>query len=375
MSTMLIPASPSASASCATIPGRLGTATRSSLTGPPARSASSSRRRSARAPSIQRSSRAGSPARRSSRTRCERGEVRVQLALERLAVGQEDVAPQRRVRARHARGVAEARAGRRQALRLVGQLARRLADQHVREHVRQVADGRHQAVVHLGGDRRRARAERGHEAEEALVEHAAGALGRRQVPGRVLEQVGARVLDARRLRAGERMAADEPLRRRATPSTHEPLDRADVADDAVAAVRERLCRERRQRAHRRADEAHLGAVDRLRHRPGRAVDRAPLERARERARVRVVAGRPPPRPPAHAPPARSSPRSGRRREARSGSGAGGGHRVRPSERRQLVPHDRRHALDLLDVVRRSRPPAPPEDRRRSPRRGRGAPRR
>ena len=54
--------------SWATMPGRFGTVTRSSLTGPPARSASSSRRRFAREPSIQCSSRAGSPVLRSSRT-------------------------------------------------------------------------------------------------------------------------------------------------------------------------------------------------------------------------------------------------------------------------------------------------------------------
>ena len=50
--------------------------------------------------------------------------------------------------------------GGRQALRLLDQLTRRLADQHVREHVRQVADGRHQPVVDVRGDRRRPRAER-----------------------------------------------------------------------------------------------------------------------------------------------------------------------------------------------------------------------
>ena len=207
-----MPASPSASASCATIPGRLGTATRSSLTGPPARSASSRRWRSARAPSIQRSSRAGSPARRSSRTSCERGEVGVQLALERLAVRQEDVAPQRRVRARHARRVAEARAGRRQALRLVGQLARGLAHQHVREHVRQVADGRHQAVVHVGRDRGRPRAERRHEPVEALVQTcrwSARSGVRYQVASS--NRSARACVDARCLGAGQRMSADEPL--------------------------------------------------------------------------------------------------------------------------------------------------------------------
>ena len=209
---MLMPASPSASASWATMPGRLGTgdaqlAHRAAGELGPRAAAGGRRARprsSARAP--RRRPRAGR-----SRTLCERGDVGVELALERLAVGEEDVAPQRRVRARHARRVAKARAGRRQPLRLVGQLARRLAHEHVREHVRQVADGRHQAVVHVRRDRGRPRAERGHAPVQALVEHAARALGRRQVPGRALEQLGPRVLDARRLGARQRMPADEPL--------------------------------------------------------------------------------------------------------------------------------------------------------------------
>ena len=67
-------------------------------------------------------------------------------------------------------------------------------------HVRQVADRRHQAVVGLGVDRLRPGAEAGDRALQAVVEDAAGALGRRQVPAGALEEVGAGVLDARRSR-------------------------------------------------------------------------------------------------------------------------------------------------------------------------------
>ena len=55
--------------------------------------------------------------------------------------------------------------------------------------------------------------------------------GRRQVPGGVLEEIGAGVLDARRLRARQRVAADEA---RVVDAPHErPLDRADVGHHAV----------------------------------------------------------------------------------------------------------------------------------------------
>ena len=54
--------------------------------------------------------------------------------------------------------------------------------------------------------------ERAEEAVQTLVQHPRGrAGGRRQVPARALEQVLAGVLDARRLGAGEGVAADEAL--------------------------------------------------------------------------------------------------------------------------------------------------------------------
>jgi hypothetical protein len=84
-----------------------------------------------------------------------------------------------------------------------------LGDEHVREDVRQVRDARHHAVVVGGVDRRRLRADPGSVTVQALVERARGGRARRQVPGRAVEQVGARVLDARGLGAGERVPADE----------------------------------------------------------------------------------------------------------------------------------------------------------------------
>ena len=60
-------------------------------------------------------------------------------------------------------------------------------------------------------DRLRTGPEPGDEALQAVVEQAAGALGRGQVPARPLEEALAGVLDAGRLRPGQRVAADEAL--------------------------------------------------------------------------------------------------------------------------------------------------------------------
>ena len=86
---------------------------------------------------------------------------------------------------------------------------RRLRDEHVREDVRQVRDARHHAIVDGGVDRRRLRADAGERPVQALVERARGRRAGRQVPGRAVEEVGARVLDAGGLGTGERVPADE----------------------------------------------------------------------------------------------------------------------------------------------------------------------
>ena len=113
------------------------------------------------------------------------------------------------VGARHARHVAEARArpgGSASPWSASG--PRACEDEHVGQHVRQVAERRHQPVVRGGVDRhRRAPTPRrsGAGARRAGRRSCAAASGTRRRP----EQVGARVLDAGRLRAGDRVAADE----------------------------------------------------------------------------------------------------------------------------------------------------------------------
>jgi len=88
----------------------------------------------------------------------------------------------------------------------------------------------------------RAAREVGDRALEAVVQEAAGALGRRQVPARPLEQVGARVLYPGGLGAGQRVAADEALGVRPTHLRDQgALGGADVGDHGLlAARRERL---------------------------------------------------------------------------------------------------------------------------------------
>ena len=102
------------------------------------------------------------------------------------------------------------------------ELRRRLCDEDVGDHVRQVADRRHQPVVGVGVDRLRAGAEVGDGALQAVVEDAARALGRGQVPAGALEEVGAGVLDSGGLGPGQRVAADEALVGRRAPRPARP---------------------------------------------------------------------------------------------------------------------------------------------------------
>ncbi len=172
---------------------------------------------------------------------------------------------------------------------------------------------------------------------EALVEDSRRARGGRQVPGGAVEQVRARVPDARGLGAGERMAAHElrcpptrcPLTRcpptrcpltRANRRDDRALGRADVRDHAVLRRRsERRCGHLRQDPDGRGDEHRLGTADRAgdaaraRRRSRRA--RAPAEAPRRSSRSRR-----PKRRAARARRVRSSRRSARRRRARSSNG-------------------------------------------------------
>ena len=369
MSTMLTPPRPSASATSATTPGRFGTETRSSCTSPPARSASSSRRRSSRAPSFQRRRASPSPA---GERRADLAEPRdrvVDRADQRVGVGEVDVAPDRGVGAGDARDVAEARAGRRQPLALLRQRARGLGDEHVGEHVREVRDRRHQAVVRVGVERRRPRAEAGQQPVQALVERAAGARRRRQVPGRAVEQVGAGVLDAGRLGAGERVAADEA--RVVDRVDDRALGRADVGDDAVLAGG-------RERGATAAGSAPTGAATNAASAPVERRGRGGARRGRARRRSSAASSTPAPGPsrapraPSRSraaspiePPIRPTPTTATRDLRRPGHAARSRapcrrppRRARPSRR-----------------TRRSRRRAAAAARRRSPRRARGGPRR
>ena len=124
-------------------PGRFGTSTRSSCTSPPARSDSSSRRRSSRAASFHSAIPSSSPAASMSRAARQARDHVVDRGDQRVGVGAVDAAPDRGVRARDAGDVAERRAGRGQPLALRRQHPRGLGDEHVREHVREMRDGGH----------------------------------------------------------------------------------------------------------------------------------------------------------------------------------------------------------------------------------------
>ena len=171
-----------------------------------------------------------------SRGLLEPGDGPVDLGGKRVGVGGEDVPPDDRVRTRHARGVAKASADLGQALALVGDRDFGLRDQHVRDHVGQVAHGRHQPVVELGVDRLRAGAHLGDRALEPVVVDAPGLPSRRQVPASALEELGSGVLDPGSLGAGDRMPADEAAGGRMAGEAIDEilLGRADVGDDGVS---------------------------------------------------------------------------------------------------------------------------------------------
>ena len=147
-----------------------------------------------------------------------------------------------------------------------------LGHEDVRHHVGQVADGGHHPVVDVGVDDLRPRAEPGEQAVQALEEGSLRRRGRRQVPGGAVEEVLARVLDPRRLGAGQRVAADEA--RVARGFDDRALGRADVGDDAGA---RRLREDRRhgvgEDVDRHGDEDRVGPVERVAEVAMGAVDR------------------------------------------------------------------------------------------------------
>ena len=131
-----------------------------------------------------------------------------------------------------------------------------LVEEHVRERVRQVARDRDEPVVRAGVDRDRA-------ARRATVTNPctraeqlrAGRRGRRQEPGRALEQLGGGALGAARLGAADRVPADE-AGVAAGGGADRALRRADVGDRALVRRDARAPRARRAGSSRdrRRDE-------------------------------------------------------------------------------------------------------------------------
>ena len=210
--------------------------------------------------------------------------------------------------------------GRRSPLR---QVPGRLGDEGVGDRVRHPATVAIRWSCAAGVDRLGTGAEPRHGALQAVVEEAAGALCRGQVPAGALEEVGAGVGDAGGLGARQRVAADE-----ASVGTERgddvALGRADVGDRGVRARAPRAPPRRapaaarpapRRRPPRRPRRPPRSSPWRCRRRRWRAPPRASPRRGRSR---------PPRRRGAPAPPARSSRRSARRRGRRSAASRASG---------------------------------------------------
>ena len=168
------PARPSASAISATVPGRFSTPIRSSRRSPPTRSDSSSRRRSSPAARVPRADRRrASPARISSaasRRRSPTASISAATASRLVAKMSPQIAglaPATRVVSRKLGPTSGRRSDSSESA------AAASLDEHVGEHVRQVADRRHHPVVGLGVDRLRPGAELGDGALQAVVVEAA----------------------------------------------------------------------------------------------------------------------------------------------------------------------------------------------------------
>ena len=283
---MFTPVRPRARAISATVPGRFSTLSRSSYSSPPTQIGLQEPAAVLAGGAVP-----GRDAVAVTRSHHLRGLTQplgggVDLARDRLAVGGEDVPPDRRVRAGHPGRVAKARADLGQALGLLHRGGGRLLDEHVGDHVREVAHGGHQPIVGLRVDRLGTRAEVRDRPLEAVVVHPARALGRGQVPAGALEQVVARVLHARALGSRDRMAADEPPQSLVVREARDQLalGRADVGDDRVrATLVERIGHQGRKCADRPRAEDDLGALERLGDRLAEAIERPDLDAA---ARVR-----------------------------------------------------------------------------------------
>ena len=147
---------------------------------------------------------------------------------------------------------------------------------------------------------------------QPLVEDPRGRRGRRQVPGRAVEQVGARVLDAGRLGAGERVAADESRVARARRRSPRLVEPTSVTTQSAGAAASTSSTASGSTPTGTADEHRLGVGDRLGDARAAAIDRAARSPASSSASA-LGRSRRLTRRAARARRARSSRRSARRR--------------------------------------------------------------
>ncbi len=179
---------------------------------------------------------------------------------DRLAIVEEDVDPDARIGARDPRHVAQRAARRLEGVVAVDARRAGLVEQHVGEGVRHVTRDRDEPVVGARIDRDGPRPERGDEAVHRAQQLRPGARGRRQEPGRTLEELRIRTLWAARLGAADRMAADEAAVS-SGGGADRALRRADVGDDAPARrEREHLSDDVGQLRHGSGDEDEVGAL-------------------------------------------------------------------------------------------------------------------
>ena len=208
-----------------------------------------------------------------------------------LAVVEEDVDPDARVRAGHARHVAERAAGGRQRVVAVDGAGPGLRGEQVRDNVRQVARQRHEPVVGARVDRDRPRADGRHHAVDLGEALRVGVVHRRQEVRGALEQLGPRGRGAARLGAADGMPADEAPTVGALHATDDVrLRGADVGHGGRGRRRGDGRGDRgRQLRHRRADDDEIGALAGAREVAVGSLHAAPLEGDCARRGIGVVA--------------------------------------------------------------------------------------
>ena len=211
----------------------------------------------------------------------------------------------------------------------------RLLDEHVGDHVRQVADGRHQAIVALGVDRLRPGAEVGDRALEPVVQHATRSA--RSASGTSARPRRGPRARSRRPAVSAPASGWPPMKRSAARPRARPPARALVEPTSVTTASgplapERLGDQLRKRATGAAQKITSAPSHRLGHRC-RAVDR-PAPRARARARASPDRDRSPPTSALEPPPRGQPDRAADQPDAEDGdSHRRGSARRRRRERR------------------------------------------